>query len=293
MNITKALEVMSSSVDRVKAGSGHKYINKLNGTQLAGVTTISGMAGFKEAQMWMPAWGGKEAVSDLGYFDRIKGRDHKEELDELANTLEEIKSLSPGEYLELLTQAKSAHARKSRGATDLGKLWHDYLESYLKSIINGGTLPEFPSDNEFIINAVKGFFEWASDNVDDWIASEALVADLNNEYAGTLDALAVVKGSPAVIDFKFADNKSITWDLQTAGYAKPFSDYGIDIKDRYIIRFPKSELLKQWNAKERCYEEKPNQLEIIECSKENLDWEYKVFLNYRLAEKWVNYKVKK
>lgn len=287
--ILKAVNTMGLAVERVKVGSGHQYVSKLDGSKLAGVTSISSMAGFKEAQQWMPAWASKEAVKFLGYSENIVDQDKSSKLTEM---LTKIKGMTDNQYFDLLHQAKSAYSRKSKDATDTGSLWHNYLDNYIIAKIKGIEAPVYPSGNEFIIRSVNQFFKWVDEKITEWVISEALVADIDNQYAGTIDAIAIMKDGPAIIDFKFADNKSITWKLQTAGYAKPFSAYGIDIKKRYVIRFPKSEYLKVWDPKNGKYKLIKNELEILEYPEDELAFDFETFMHYRWAEKWVNKSIK-
>ena len=269
---------MMDKVKRVDKGNSHHYERVDTGKWLAGVTTITGLL----PKDWMPAWGAKEAVKALGYFDKFKDDDHIEDWDLLKAKLIDIQNMSPDEFFKHLHEAKGAFRRKSKDATDIGQEGHDKLEEYVKASIRKQPLPILPE-------ICQPFIEW-SKNVDEFILSEARVCNLEEDYAGTLDVLALMKsGNLAVIDFKFANNISKGWDLQLAAYAKCFSGYGIEVKERHVLRFPKEEFLKVWNKKEWCYEKKKNEFDALPYP-EDMSFDYETFCHLRQAYKWINFK---
>ena len=289
--IQSAVVDMMAKVQRVDKGRSHGYIRVSDGKPLAGVTEVSSAAGYKEAKGWMPAWGGKEAVKCLGYFEKFDGEKHEEELRIAAGHLEDFSQMNLEDYLAFLHEAKSGWAKKSDKAKDIGTDGHEWLETWVKARIRGEAEPIIPKFGEFIENGIKEFMAWASLNVKEFVLAEARVARPEEpyEYAGTLDILAIMaSGKAAVLDFKFADNKSITWALQLAAYGETFRPYEIDVSERYVLRFPKTEFLKEWDAKKHVYVRVPNKFEAIRYDPNYLDFDYQTFLHYRAADKWVN-----
>ena len=289
--IQSAIMDMMEKVRRVDNGKNHGYERTLDGSKLAGVTEISSYAGFKEAKGWMPAWGAKEAVSSLGYFDRFEGEDHLADLQAASEKLEIVKGLDVAGWLDLLTSAKGGYARKSDRAKDTGTEGHEYLERWTKAMIRKTDEPAVPEFSEEMASGIRAFAAWAKENVSEFVLSEARVAmpDEPYEYAGTLDALALMKdGNPAVIDFKFADNVSISWPLQLVGYAETFRPYGIPVERRIALRFPKSSWLKKWDAKNRLYKKIPNTFEAIEYPSSRQQFDFETFVHFRKTAKWVN-----
>jgi len=279
--VIDAVKDMMTKVKRIDKGNSHHYERVDTHKWLAGVTSVTGLL----PKDWMPAWGAKEAVKALGYFDKFKDDDHIEDWDYLKAQLISIKTMDSNEFFKCLHEAKGAFRRKSKDATDIGQEGHNALEKWVKAHLRKETLPELPDICTPIVN-------WVNENVDEFILSEARICNLDEDYAGTLDVLALMKsGNLAVVDFKFANNISKGWDLQLAAYAKCFSGYGVEVKERHVLRFPKEEFLKVWNKKEWCYEKKKNEFDALSYA-EDMSFDYETFCHLRQAYKWINYKGK-
>jgi len=279
--IISAVLDMMSKVKYVESGNSHYYERIDTGKRLAGVTSVTNLL----PKDWMPAWGAKEAVKFLGYFDKFKDEISNVEQQHLKEQLKSIKKMSPDEFFKHLHNAKSAFRRKSDKAKDIGQEGHDKLEEWVKAKIRNKPLPDLP-------DMCKPFIEWSDKNIKEFYLSEARVCDLVNDYAGTLDLLALMtSGNIAIIDFKFADNISDGWRPQTAAYLKTFIPYGIDVKERYALRFPKSEYLKRWDKKSFSYTKIKNEFQSIEYNN-YLDFDFETFLSLRQAFKWINFKGK-
>ena len=263
----------------------HRYTRISDGKYLAGATQICGIL----KQDWAIPYGAKQAVRYLGYFDEVEGEDHSEDIKSISISLGLIKEMDIDNYLERLRQAKGSIYGDRDKAAELGTEWHEYLEARIKAMMRNEAIPTPPKGNKWAMSAVGSFFKWVDDNVKEFVLSEARVVDLKNEYAGTLDCLAIMKdGSPAIIDFKFANNVSKEWKLQTAAYAKTFEKYGIDIEKRFVFRFPKTEYLNEYNKKKRSYKKIKNEFQIIEYPESEIDWDFEVFLALRKSARWVN-----
>lgn len=289
--IQKTAEDMATKVIRIDKGKNHGYVRNSDGKLLAGVTEVSSAAGYKEAKAWMPSWGGKEAVKCLGYFEKFENEQHLSDFYAADAIKAGISKMTLTEYLLFLHEAKSGWARKSDKAKETGTDGHFWLEAWIGARIKSEKEPEMPKFGEYIENGIKEFIAWTNENVKEFVLAEAQIArpEVPYEYAGTLDALAIMKNDKAaVLDFKFADNKSITWALQTAAYAKTFEPYKIDVSERYALRFPKTEFLKEWNKDKYCYIRIPNKFEVIRYDPSYLDFDFQTFLAYRQADKWVN-----
>src|SRR3990167_804684 len=293
--IQDAVVDMMSKVKRVDKGRSHHYVRVSDEKFLAGVTEVSSAAGYKEAKVWMPAWGSKSAVAELGYYDKYEGETHKEELARAEKILTEVKGMTLEQYLERLQEAKGGFARTSGKAKDIGTAGHEFLETWCKARIRKEKEPEIPKFGEYIEKGIKEFIAWADKEVDEFVLAEARVAMpvTPYEFAGTLDILAIMRnGKAGVLDFKFADNQSITWPLQLVAYLKTFLPYGIDVSERYVLRFPKSEYLKEWDKKSRMYKRIPNKFEVIRYDPKYINFDFETFIAYRAADKWVNSNIK-
>ncbi len=274
--IRTAILDMMSKVKFINGKGEHRY-ETLDGQWLQGVSTVSSIV----PKDWLSAWGAKEAVKALGYSDYEGDTELAKEM------MQKIVNLkTPEEFILMLKEAKGASRRKSKEALIDGKLGHDWLENYVKARIRSKELPKIPEGT--LERPIKQFLEWEKENILLWILSEARVAYPENGYAGTLDAVAIMKnGRLAIVDFKFASHISEDYYLQTAGYAATFEPYGINIDDRVIIRLPKTLTKEEWNEKERKYEMIENNIEV-ESVKSDYQSDKNAFLHCLPVKAWIN-----
>lgn len=266
---------MLALMERVEGEGTHGYVRKSDGKLLAGVTGVIKVL----PKDFLAAWGGKECAKYLGFTD-------DENLEPAEKRLAEIKGLDAEAYKKLLGEAKGAAFRKSKEAKETGTDGHAWLESYVKAKMRGEPLPVIPDDG--LKRALTQFVEWETRNVKEWLISEALIYQPEHEYAGTLDAAAVLKdGRLALIDFKFSNQISEEYYLQTAAYAYPFNAYGITFDARIIVRLPKTEVKMVYNRKTRVYDTVPNDLEVFEVPT-SYDFDLQTFLAARQVYKWTN-----
>jgi len=276
----KIQQIIRDMSRRVVIDRKHIYTDNETGLYLQGVSSVSNIV----PKDWLSAWGAKEAVKALGFSD-YEG-DHALATEVLAK----IKTLELKQYLALLKEAKGASARKSKTAMIDGKVGHEWLELFVKQRIEGKetVLPGGTLDRP-----LKQFLEWENGNVDYWIASEALVAYPEKMYAGTLDAIAILKtGKLALIDFKFASNISEDYWLQTAGYAACFEPYEILFDERIIIRLPKTLEKDDWDKANWKYIKVPNNIEVQRVPT-NYIADREAFFAALKVKGWINSVVKK
>ncbi len=273
--IQSAILDMSRKVER---DSKHVYREPVTGEMYQGVSTVSSIV----PKDWLAAWGAKECVKFFGYSD------YPEDTKLAKETLEKIKNIqTPEEWILLLKEAKGASSRKSKQALVDGKKGHEWLELYVQAQIQGSTLPLVPTAE--LERPITQFLEWEKENVDYWIASEALVVYPEKRYAGQLDAIYISKsGRLCLADFKFASHLSEDYVLQEIGYGACFEQYGIKFDDYIIIRLPKTLQREEWNEKEFKYEMKPNDIEV-----KKLDVNYEqtrdTFFACLIVKAWINY----
>ena len=256
---------------------GHTYQRTSDGKWLQGVSSVSSII----PKDWLSAWGAKEAVKALGYSDYEGDTKLAKEMMEKIVSCE-----TPEEYILLLKEAKGASARKNKTALVDGKKGHAWLEEYVLAKIRGTELPKMPTDA--LKRPIEQFLDWEKDNVAQWVLSEARVAYPEKEYAGTLDAMAIMKdGKLAIIDFKFASHISEDYYLQTAGYQATFEPYNIKIDQRIIIRLPKTLEIEEWDKKEHKYSKVPNNIEVCIVGT-SYEMDRDVFLNCLPVKRWIN-----
>lgn len=276
--ITKIREAVSDMYAKVNyTEDGHTYQVKDTGEWLQGVSSVSSII----PKDWLSAWGAKEAVKALGYSD------YEGDTDLAAETMKKIIDLkTPEEFIALLKEAKGASGRKSKTALVDGKAGHLWMEDFVKARMNGIPTPIIPHGT--LGRPLEQFVAWEKEAVDYWILSEARVANVEKKYAGTLDALAMMKnGRLALIDFKFASHISEDYFLQCAGYQATFEPYGIKIDDRIILRLPKTLEREEWNPETHKYSKVENNLEV-KVVDTNYEEDRDVFFACLPVKKWIN-----
>ena len=277
--ITQAIKEMESKIER---DSKHIYRNLENGMMYQGVSTVSSIV----PKDWLSAWGAKEAVKFLGFSD------YPEDVSTAIEMLSKIKSADLKEYLKLLKEAKGASSRKSKQALVDGKAGHEWLEQYVKFKSENTMEPVIPMGTP-LERPIRQFLAWEADNVQEWIASEALVCNPLMSYAGQLDAICVLKTYElALIDFKFASHISEDYSLQTAGYAACFEPYGIKFNKRIIIRLPKTLEQDSWDPKTYTYSKIENKIEPHEI-KTPYERDREAFFAALVVKSWINFATKK
>jgi hypothetical protein len=268
-------------MDKVKFDAKkHLYINAETGDWLQGVSTVSSIV----PKDWLSAWGAKEAVKALGYSDYDGDEELAEQMMQKIAVLKEKDDVKG--YIALLKEAKGASARKSKTALVDGTKGHAWLESYVLASIRGEAKPTMPTDA--LKRPVEQFIAWEQENVDYWIVSEARVAFPAKGYAGTFDALAMMKtGKLAVVDFKFASHISEDYFLQTAGYQATFEPYEIKFDERIIVRLPKTLEREEYDQVTHKYSMIPNDLEV-----KVIDTVYELdrdaFFAALIVKRWIN-----
>ncbi|HOM27377.1 MAG TPA: hypothetical protein PKV21_07720 [bacterium] len=187
----------------------------------------------------------------------------------LKNIWKAGKSYDEIEINNILQSSKDIHKEKTDQAAMIGEYVHSWIEKYIKAKINNTELPKLPV-NEKIINSVKAFLKWESENKVEWIDSEKKILSLKYKYAGTLDAEAIVNGELSIIDFKTSNG---IWDeylLQVSAYLKAREEETKqDYKNVYIIRIGKDGELET---------KKVNDKELKDC--------FKAFLGCLEVYKW-------
>jgi predicted RecB family nuclease len=257
----------------------HRYIHPTSGKELMGATSVAGLL----PKEWLAAWGAKEAVKKLGFYD-LDNDENKKKLEEVKQSIAEM---SVEDYYQLLVEAKKAFSVKSTEAKDLGTEGHELIERYIKWKMGEGEKPEVPENLKF----VNELFNWLEENVAEYIASEAIVCDLDRDIGGKIDFLCKLKDDTdglTIIDFKFANQIDASYYLQLAGYIHMLKWMGIDVPNwrRLIIRLPKTETIIGY--KDFKYQVMDNLFEVIE-PKTDLDYDIETFVYLREVGRWINY----
>lgn len=271
--IQQAIKEMGLKVSR---DNRHVYRDE-NGVKLQGVSSVSSII----PKDWLSAWGAKEAVKALGYSDYPE-TSFAEEMWEKIKNCSSVK-----EYLKILSEAKGASRRKSGQALIDGKKGHEWIEKYIEARLMNQNPPEIPM-TDLLERPIKQFLEWEKQEVQYWIASEALVYRPDKMYAGQLDAIYMSQSNKlTLVDFKFASGISEDYYLQTAGYAAAFEPYGIIFDQRAIVRLPKTLERDEWNDQLFKYEKQPNNLEF-KIIPTPYEFDREAFFHALPLKQWVN-----
>ena len=162
------------------------------------------------------------------------------------------------ELEEILESGKRAAKEALGDAGQVGHLAHAWIEQYIQSVLAEDTgrqhelLAKLPED-ERANNCCVAFVVWSSNHNVRWISTEQKVFSLEHNYAGTLDATALIDScsDPGCCHTFFRDQLSICDHktsnylhtehlLQTAAYQHAEEEEsGLKYDARWIIRYGK------------------------------------------------------
>lgn len=172
----------------------------------------------------------------MGWAVKMAG-EHLEEHLKPGVALDEV------EIAELIKGAKGAHRQKRDSAADLGTMIHKWIEQYIKAEmgVEGYEKPEDPT-NEKMQSAVVAFFDWRKKHNVTFTHSEEKVYSRLVQVAGTIDAIGMIDGETAIIDFKTSNAIWPEMRLQVSFYKEAWEEMtGLKIAKRWIIRFGKED----------------------------------------------------
>lgn len=125
----------------------------------------------------------------------------------------------------IFKKARFAHFDKKNKTAEEGTDLHAELEDYVKTMMRLKPGREWDSK-------IKPFMLWASENIDEFLASEAHCYESNLFVGGITDCVARLKdGSLAVIDFKSSKEVYKNHAIQAGGYAIQIDANGLFSED--------------------------------------------------------------
>ena len=195
----------------------HAYVWAEKGLPVAGVTSILSVLN-KPA---LVQWSANCAVEYIrnGYMQAMESGDGL---------------LETSAFLALCQEAKTAHRKISKAATDVGSVVHGFAESVL--VDRRAAMPTDP-------NAAKGaeaFLTWFNAHKIDPIHVERMVLSQLWYYAGTVDFYGWIDGELCVLDFKTSSGLYLEMPLQLAAYAIAITEEtGERIDTGWIVRLDK------------------------------------------------------
>lgn len=223
--------------DSVNPKTGkQKHVHYLDDKPLLGTSTVLGV--LAKPLTW---WASGLAVGHMGWthpkIDGKKPRPIEERLEVLQPRFDEIKAMSEAEFLDCLDQAYKAHSVKLDTSAEAGIDMHSELESYVKLCISGNYGSPLRDASEH--TAVEMFSNWAVENVEKFIASEAYCFSERLWTGGIVDLVFQARdGTFGLLDFKSAKDAYDTHFMQNAGYDIAISENGIFTKNGDLVSIP-------------------------------------------------------
>jgi hypothetical protein len=174
--------------------------------------------------------------------------------------------------LELTTEdfniARTLHKQKKNDAAKGGTSFHNVIEHYINTVINGHTfcmdITKEQSDGLML------FQNWVSEHNVKFIAAERPVASLEYCYAGTADIIAEVDGVITLVDLKTTGAIYNTALMQVAAYAEALNETQEPIK----VTFNGND--QSWTKTFDPIEQEIKASSVLRISRDGTEIEYKV-----------------
>lgn len=234
------------------AGKKHEY--RVNGKVVDGVTTILGILN----KPMLIGWAAKEAVKDIGYYERDSWDDkikryvpapleeQEKGLQRCISIHERIKTMDIDEYWLALHNAKGASNRKKTEAADIGTLVHTFVEDYIKG--KNPSVPDLPKVRE----GAEAFMKWVNANDIKFTLSEKKVWSKKYKVAGTLDWAGYVNGVPTMGDTKTSNffNPEMFWQVSAYQHARQEEYPEEQYEQQMIVRVGKDGTLEVFTSRD-------------------------------------------
>ena len=137
-------------------------------------------------------------------------------------------------FLSLCQEAKTAHRRISREATNVGSLVHQFAERVL--VDRRAPLPSDPQ----AAKGAEAFLSWFHAHNIEPVYVERMILSRTWYYAGTVDFVGKIDGEFCVLDFKTSSGLYLEMILQLAAYAVAITEETNEpINTGWIVRLDK------------------------------------------------------
>jgi hypothetical protein len=218
--VENIITLYGGDVELVYDRRAHAY--KRNGIKVPSVTTILGVIGKPYLLPW--------AVNET--------------LDYISRNWRAGRVYSVGEIQDTLEAAKTSRHAVSKGAMDVGRAVHEWIERYIEARTNGHQGEATHPDHPLVRSAVQAFLAWEAGHEVEYLMSERRLYSKSMNYSGTVDLVAKVNGRITVIDFKTSKAIYDDYYLQAAAYAYALHEEGVidsDLNDidLMIVHIPK------------------------------------------------------
>ena len=145
----------------------------------------------------------------------------------------------------------NAHKDVSGAARDIGHETHYWLEEYINSSIKHPNEVDWKlcSLSDKSKNAVQAFLKWEASHDIVWMGSEKKVYSKEYNFAGTIDALAMINGKFCIVDFKTSAKIYKEAYVQLSAYAQAIEEiHGRSVDLAVVLRLDKEEEKYQESA---------------------------------------------
>lgn len=196
------------------------HVHSLDGKPLTGTSSIGNVLA-KNLVWWAAELSAVECLESGDKIETIRA-----EYEDACNSGDKKKAIDAlQKKYPTFKKARFAHFAKKNKAAEEGTDLHAELEDYVKTMMGLKKGREWDPK-------IKPFMLWASENVDDFLASEAHCYDEDLWVGGITDCVARLKdGTVAVIDFKSSKEAYTNHFIQAAGYAIQIDKNGLFSED--------------------------------------------------------------
>ena len=133
-----------------------------------------------------------------------------------------------------IEEAAKQHRIIKKAGADIGTAIHDLVSKWIKN-----EKYDIPED-EKIRNGFNAFLNFQKEHRATWLESEKIVYSPKHNYAGILDAIAIVDGKMTLMDFKSSNGIWPEHQIQLGGYHLAYEEMTKKkIRQSMIIRFSK------------------------------------------------------
>lgn len=162
--------------------------------------------------------------------------------DFLMENLENLVNDNKGDKIaSLIEEAVKQHSIRKEKAADVGTQVHDWVEQFIKAKTKKDW-PEVPKDPQ-VHNGVSAFLKWVDEHEVKFLSSEKFIYSKKYNYAGIMDAEAIIGRRECPIDFKTSKAIYPEFRFQVAAYqgaveeerGKPYSG------NKWLVRFGKDD----------------------------------------------------
>lgn len=142
-----------------------------------------------------------------------------------------------------IENAVTQYAQKRDTAGDIGHQVHDWIHSFIKSVMNGTEEPVMDNLQQEVLNGIMGFLKWYNKHNVKFLNTEKVVYSKKYNYVGTFDVLMYVDRKLTLGDYKTGKSIYPEFKLQLAAYDLALKEelQTLKVKQYLILHFNKED----------------------------------------------------